>query len=766
VRILISICIALVLILLLGDPAWGARRAVVIGINQYAAPPGEVRGRATGGRDRWRDLRGAVHDAKAMRAILVARYGFRREDVRLLLDTDATRANILGSVKEHLIARSKPGDVSLFFYAGHGSQLLNPRSRETDRLDETIVPADSNRGAPDIRDKELRGLFNDVLDRGAELVAIFDSCSSGSITRSIRPISAARFLPPATLPSVATPGDEAIDSGPPPEQRGALILTATEPGQTARETVDDRGLRRGAFSFAFLNALREAPPNEPVERLYLRTRATMAADQRGQNPVLAATEARRRRPLLGSAAPQLSGEVVAAVAEVDESNEVTLEAGLAAGLNEGSELVRAGDGAPIRLRVVSVTGLDRSTARVVSGDIARLRHGDLVRLDRWAAPRGSRLRVALPESAPDAAALRRLAKSLEPLRSAQDLTWVEDPSEQAPTHRVLWDGAEWWLESPERDPLPLGAQPTLKDIRAALERREGEPPRLFVSLPPPQALRSALESDALRSRGSIELVDESVAHYALVGRAEGGTLSYAWVRPGSATSASRVPGLPPRTEWIALGEPSKLAAQSPARLRDACLRLAKIRAWLTLESPPDTGRFPYHLVLRNAVTGRFVGGGVALDGDAFQLVLQREPRASGAAIPRRYVYVFTIDSHGRQTLLFPQPSAGNAENRLPLGWEKDGAAGGLIQLGDVTVRVGPPYGSDTFIMITTEQPLADPRVLEGEAIRTRSVRSPSNASVGPLAELLRRASAHVQEAIVATPTTWSIERLTIRSAPR
>jgi hypothetical protein len=183
VRILISICIALVLILLLGDPAWGARRAVVIGINQYAAPPGEVRGRATGGRDRWRDLRGAVHDAKAMRAILVARYGFRREDVRLLLDTDATRANILGSVKEHLIARSKPGDVSLFFYAGHGSQLLNPRSRETDRLDETIVPADSNRGAPDIRDKELRGLFNDVLDRGAELVAIFDSCSSGSITR-------------------------------------------------------------------------------------------------------------------------------------------------------------------------------------------------------------------------------------------------------------------------------------------------------------------------------------------------------------------------------------------------------------------------------------------------------------------------------------------------------------------------------------------------------------------------------------------------------
>ena len=136
-----------VLVLLIGSALASAahaatRRALLVGINEYAG--------GAGSESRWTDLRGSRNDVEAMRAILVSRFGFAASDVRVLTDGAATRDAILAGLRDQLVEPAQPGDVSVFFYAGHGSQVRNPDSSERDGLDETIVPADSNRGAPDI----------------------------------------------------------------------------------------------------------------------------------------------------------------------------------------------------------------------------------------------------------------------------------------------------------------------------------------------------------------------------------------------------------------------------------------------------------------------------------------------------------------------------------------------------------------------------------------------------------------------------------------
>ena len=95
---------------------------------------------------------------------------------------------------KQLSDESRPGDVVIFYYAGHGAQRVNSLSREANRLDQTIVPSDANAGVFDLRDKELARAFNPLMDKGVSLTLIFDSCHSGSIMRGVPVEVTARFV--------------------------------------------------------------------------------------------------------------------------------------------------------------------------------------------------------------------------------------------------------------------------------------------------------------------------------------------------------------------------------------------------------------------------------------------------------------------------------------------------------------------------------------------------------------------------------------------
>ena len=67
------------------------------------------------------DLPGAERDARAMRDVLVARWGFPEENVRMLLNSEATRAGIREGITGWLTENVSPGDNVVFFFAGHGA---------------------------------------------------------------------------------------------------------------------------------------------------------------------------------------------------------------------------------------------------------------------------------------------------------------------------------------------------------------------------------------------------------------------------------------------------------------------------------------------------------------------------------------------------------------------------------------------------------------------------------------------------------------------
>ena len=126
------------------------KRALLIGVDAYRHLPGL--------------LRAPLNDAREMRAFLIRQLGYHYEDVRLLLDGDATRNRILGEIQEWLVDGTKPGDEVFLYFSGHGSQQPASGGDEPDGRDETLVPADAS---PDGRG-DLAGMITD--DEMATLV--------------------------------------------------------------------------------------------------------------------------------------------------------------------------------------------------------------------------------------------------------------------------------------------------------------------------------------------------------------------------------------------------------------------------------------------------------------------------------------------------------------------------------------------------------------------------------------------------------------------
>ncbi|MFL6636290.1 MAG: caspase domain-containing protein, partial [Massilia sp.] len=147
------------------QPGAGRRRALCVGIDKYPTAP----------------LGGCVNDAHAW-ANAFMRLGFDRP--RILEDDRATRDAIVRELKS-LVATSRAGDVIVFQYAGHGTQVpdldRDEKGGDTPDRDEAICPYDFAAGELLI-DDDVRDIFGTLPD-GVNLTCFFDCCHSGTITR-------------------------------------------------------------------------------------------------------------------------------------------------------------------------------------------------------------------------------------------------------------------------------------------------------------------------------------------------------------------------------------------------------------------------------------------------------------------------------------------------------------------------------------------------------------------------------------------------------
>src|SRR5438128_240478 len=104
------------------------RHALLIGINDYSAshlasPLTEAQP------ERYiPNLDGTVNDVQLMRELLIALHGFVPADIAVLTDQRATRGAIFRALAEQLVAPAKKGDIVVFYFSGHGSQVLNSLS--------------------------------------------------------------------------------------------------------------------------------------------------------------------------------------------------------------------------------------------------------------------------------------------------------------------------------------------------------------------------------------------------------------------------------------------------------------------------------------------------------------------------------------------------------------------------------------------------------------------------------------------------------------
>jgi metacaspase-1 len=141
------------------------KKALCVGINDYPIDGA--------------DLKGCVNDAHAWASLLSDHFDFAAGDVQVLLDADATKANILAGLKG-LLAGAAGGDVLVFTNSSHGSQIPDASGDEP-TYDEVLCPYDVRDAT--IADDELRVLFEDLAD-GVHLTVISDSCHSGTVTRA------------------------------------------------------------------------------------------------------------------------------------------------------------------------------------------------------------------------------------------------------------------------------------------------------------------------------------------------------------------------------------------------------------------------------------------------------------------------------------------------------------------------------------------------------------------------------------------------------
>jgi hypothetical protein len=154
--------------------------ALLVGINNYPES------------SQYASLQGCLTDVELQRQLLIHRFGFQPSDIVTLTDAKATRQGILTAFEQHLIRQAKPGDVVVFHFSGHGSQVSDPDKDYPDGLNSTFVPVDGvlppnyptqGGGVKDIMGHTLFLLMSAL--QTEHVTVVLDSCHSGGGTRGI-----------------------------------------------------------------------------------------------------------------------------------------------------------------------------------------------------------------------------------------------------------------------------------------------------------------------------------------------------------------------------------------------------------------------------------------------------------------------------------------------------------------------------------------------------------------------------------------------------
>jgi hypothetical protein len=294
------------------------KKALLVGINKYRSYP----------------LRGCVNDVKAMKDLLVELYGFSKDNIRVITDSDATTKAVVENL-EWLAQGSSDPAVRVFHYAGHGHFVPDQNSDEPDGSDEALVLYDHDKDGYLIDDK-LQELY-DLFPANSNLTLIMDCCHSGTNQRGPddlyyrfipntyderKAIAAARkkFLQEqmefvrqelGDLRSKTRGPDEEFERrfteamqkfekarfGDHRVREGNILLAGCKSDQQAADAKMGRGKYHGAFTYYFIKLVRAAQGKISHQELMKNLGKQLYDHKFNQEPHLECSEGREKAPL-------------------------------------------------------------------------------------------------------------------------------------------------------------------------------------------------------------------------------------------------------------------------------------------------------------------------------------------------------------------------------------------------------------------------------------------------------------------------------------
>jgi hypothetical protein len=387
--------------------------ALLVGINQYPNS------------DRYINLNGPVTDVALQKELLIHRFGFHPNDILTLTDATQqkpTRTNILEAFETHLIQQAKPGDIVVFHFSGHGSQVLDPQPINNNDLNSTFVPRDASNDAefvPDIMGRTLFLLMSALPTENVTVV--LDCCYSGGGTRGNIRVRSARggsqFKPNQTeldyqqkwLNQLSLNSEEFQKLRSIGVAKGVVIASAQRHQESA--DMEFEGFHAGAFTYLLTQYLWQENQTANNAIVTLTPSVQYLASQ---TPLidLPAQRSRGFEPMFFLDQPRLAAEGIILEKGV---NQATVWLG-------GVERENLQEGIKLTFDVIRSNGDKIGEAQVLSGEgltrIATIQGtvepGMLLRETARTIPRDLKLRIGLdPSLGNDTAKARQLLQSLQ-----------------------------------------------------------------------------------------------------------------------------------------------------------------------------------------------------------------------------------------------------------------------------------------------------------------------------------------------------------------
>ncbi|MBF0320466.1 MAG: caspase family protein [Nitrospirae bacterium] len=244
-------------VLLCSSSAFAEKHAVLIGINDYLTV---------------QPLYGPVNDVQYFKNILVKEYGFAAKNIRTLINSEATKGNIMQCLR-NLTKTTQKGDFIFIYFSGHGTSHSDakknylPIGNGTGAIVPYDVVIDANNPEKVISSLivgkyDLRPIIGE-LDKDRRLFVVFDSCFSGNAVREFRQtegmVGIDKFINIAGVTDAKSP-QWSGSKDPPYPYRNTIFISAADETTKAkdlpgRKTTD--GIAHGALTNAIIKGFKD-----------------------------------------------------------------------------------------------------------------------------------------------------------------------------------------------------------------------------------------------------------------------------------------------------------------------------------------------------------------------------------------------------------------------------------------------------------------------------------------------------------------------------